>query len=116
MHTGAYLTDGLSDISESIDDKFTPSSKYQVSVRVTNEFGLHTRPAAHIVKLLQTAKSDVRITHKDRTADAKSILGILMLGIQKNEEVILTISGIDAAQVMESLKIAFETGFGEEEK
>ena len=82
-------------------------------VRVRNALGLHTRPATCIVKLLQNCKSDVNFLHKRETINAKSILSILMLAAKKNSQIIVTIEGDDASDVMDRLMIAFETGFGE---
>lgn len=82
-------------------------------VRVKNALGLHTRPATCIVKLLQNCKSDVNFVHKRESINAKSILSILMLAAKKNAQITVTIEGEDAADVMDRLTIAFETGFGE---
>lgn len=82
-------------------------------VRVKNALGLHTRPATHIVKLLQNCKSDVNFVHKRESINAKSILSILMLAAKKNSQIIITIEGEDAEDVMAKLTLAFETGFGE---
>ncbi len=61
-------------------------------IRVKNELGLHTRPATIIVKLLQDCKSNVWFTHKNETIDAKSILNILMLAVQKNALLTIEVS------------------------
>jgi phosphocarrier protein len=82
-------------------------------VRVTNGLGLHTRPATVIVKLLQNCKSDVTFAHKTETINAKSILSILMLAAKKNTQIIVTVEGDDAEDIMCKLVNAFESGFGE---
>lgn len=83
-------------------------------VQVKNGMGLHTRPATMIVKLLQTAKSDVSFTYKRETINAKSILSILMLAARKNAQITITIEGEDAEITMERLVEAFASRFGEE--
>lgn len=75
--------------------------------------GLHTRPAATIVKLLQNCKSDVSFIHKQEKINAKSILSILMLAAQKNSKITIEVEGPDADSTMEKLITAFETRFGE---
>jgi phosphocarrier protein HPr len=82
-------------------------------LRVTNTLGIHARPAAVIVKLLQGVRSDVSISYKQETINAKSIMGILMLGIKENSDVLLTIEGEDAEEVFEKLQGAFNDEFGE---
>lgn len=82
-------------------------------VKVKNDLGLHTRPAAVIVKLLQSSQSDVFFTHKKETINAKSILSILMLAAKKNSQITVTIDGADADDTMCSLMSVFENGFGE---
>jgi phosphocarrier protein HPr len=82
-------------------------------VRVKNGLGLHTRPATMIVKLLQNCKSDVTFAHKRETINAKSILSILMLAAKKNSQIVVTVDGDDANEIMEKLVSVFESGFGE---
>jgi phosphocarrier protein len=82
-------------------------------VKVKNSLGLHTRPAAAIVKLLQPRKSMVYFTYKSETINARSIMSILMLAAKKNAQIIITVDGDDAALTMEYLIMAFEQQFGE---
>jgi len=82
-------------------------------IRVKNSLGLHTRPATAIVKLLQNSKSSVKLTYKRDTINAKSILSILMLAVQKNANITLTIEGEDAETTMDQLANAFDSCFGE---
>jgi phosphocarrier protein len=82
-------------------------------VKVKNSLGLHTRPAASIVKLLQPRKSSVHFTHKNETINARSIMSILMLAAKKNTVIEITVDGEDAEQTMEHLVQAFEMEFGE---
>lgn len=82
-------------------------------VRVKNALGLHTRPATQIVKLLQNCKSDVSFQYKRESVNAKSILSILMLAAKKNTQLVVTVEGEDADEIMKKLVSAFDTGFGE---
>ncbi|HEY4255504.1 MAG TPA: HPr family phosphocarrier protein [Chlamydiales bacterium] len=82
-------------------------------IKVKNALGLHTRPAAAIVKLLQPLKSSVFFTYKNETINARSIMSILMLAAKKNAQLTVTIDGEDANSVMERLAAAFESEFGE---
>jgi len=91
----------------------TNNVKLTSKIRVKNSLGIHTRPATAIVKLLHHVKSNVMITHKKNTINAKSILSILMLALHKNAPITITVEGSDAEDVMEKLLQAFETCFGE---
>jgi len=83
------------------------------TVKVKNDLGLHIRPAAAIVKLLQTTKSKVYFTYKKETINAKSIMSILMLAAKKNSTISITIDGKDAKLLMTTLIECFDKGFGE---
>jgi phosphocarrier protein len=83
------------------------------TVKVKNALGLHARPATAIVKLLQDFKSEVLISYRKETINARSIMSILMLAIKKNSQIILTVNGDDAFEAMEKLLRGFETSFGE---
>lgn len=87
--------------------------KLECKVKVKNTLGLHTRPAAAIVKLLQPRKSSVSFTYKDETINARSIMSILMLAAKKNSQITIRVDGDDAELTMNQLLHAFETEFGE---
>lgn len=82
-------------------------------IKVKNSLGLHTRPAASIVKLLQPRKSAVSFTYKNETINARSIMSILMLAAKKNSQIEVTVEGEDADLTMQQIILAFEQEFGE---
>jgi len=75
--------------------------------------GLHTRPAAEIVKMLQSCKSQISFSYNKQVINAKSILGILMLAVGQNASITITVEGEDAPNVMEMLMAGFNSKFGE---
>ena len=83
------------------------------TVKVKNDLGLHIRPAAVIVKLLQTTKCNVFFTYKKETINAKSIMSILMLAAKKKSAITITIDGREVKKIMNKLVGYFEKGFGE---
>lgn len=87
--------------------------KLEKVVKVKNDLGLHIRPAATIVKLLQATKSKVSFTYKKETINAKSIMSILMLAAKKNSFITITVEGEDSEKLMDKLVDYFENGFGE---
>lgn len=84
-------------------------------IKVKNPLGLHARPAAMLAKLLQNSQSQVTISYRNETVNARSLMSILMLAIKKNTQITLTIEGEDAEETLNKLIAAFETQFGETE-
>ena len=84
-------------------------------VKVKNSLGLHTRPAASIIKILQPLKSSVSFTYKDATINARSIMSILMLAAKRNAQILVTVDGEDAELTMQRLVTGFEEAFGEKQ-
>lgn len=80
-------------------------------VTITNSVGLHARPATYFIQKANTYKSSVWIVHGDRRANAKSLLGVLSLGIVKGSEVQLIADGIDEADAIEGLSTLILKGF-----
>jgi len=87
-------------------------------VTVTNHLGLHARAAARLVQLANQFQSDLRLERVDdsATADAKSILSVLMLAATAGTELSVMAEGIDQAEAIAALSNLFRTGFGETEK
>lgn len=90
--------------------------KLERTVKVKNSLGLHARPATAIAKLLQGSKSQVTFSHKNESVNARSIMGILMLAVKKNTQIVVTVEGEDADETMEKLIGAFEDQFGEKSR
>lgn len=80
---------------------------------VRNVSGIHVRPAGSLVKLIENEQCEVTFTYEGRTINAKSIMGILMLGVPQGGEVLVHVQGKEACQVMCKIKEAFASGFGE---
>lgn len=93
-----------------------PPFKVISKVQVKNRMGLHTRPATTIVKLLQNYKCSVHFKYKKEVINAKSLLSILMLAVQRNSIITITAEGQDADEAMKKLIEAFENEFGESAK
>ncbi|HSX12880.1 MAG TPA: HPr family phosphocarrier protein [Chlamydiales bacterium] len=82
-------------------------------MKIKNSLGLHTRPAATIVRILQPFKSSVFFTHKNETVNARSIMSLLMLAAQRNTQIEIIVEGEDAEITMNQLVEAFDQEFGE---
>ncbi|MBE6649895.1 MAG: HPr family phosphocarrier protein [Ruminococcaceae bacterium] len=80
-------------------------------VTVTNSVGLHARPATYFIQKANTYKSSVWIEHGDRRANAKSLLGVLSLGIDKDSAVKIIADGIDETDAIDGLATLVLKGF-----
>ncbi|MCU1404957.1 MAG: HPr family phosphocarrier protein [Glaciihabitans sp.] len=79
------------------------------SAVLVNDSGLHARPAADFVRLASTFDATIRING----VDARSLLGIMALGLNKGAEVRLEATGPDAVTAIASLTALVDSGFGE---
>ena len=81
---------------------------------IINHTGLHARPAAELVKLSKKYQSQIRVRHGEIVADAKRLVSILKLGAGKGATVIVSAEGVDEDEALGALKVAIETGLGDE--
>lgn len=86
----------------------------EVEITVTNPSGLHARPATELVKLANRFHSDINIVKENKTINAKSIVGVLSLGINRGATITLTADGADEDKALQALKELFDNNFGEE--
>jgi phosphocarrier protein HPr len=84
---------------------------------VKARLGLHARAAAKLVRLTTTFRSKVNLRRIDGgpTADAKSILSVLMLAATSGTELEASVEGVDEAAAMAALDELFAESFGESE-
>ena len=87
------------------------------SVRVVNRLGLHARAAARLVRTASVFRSSVRLERADRSAsaDAKSILSVLMLAASRGTELRVEADGPDEQEALAAVCGLIEGGFGDEE-
>lgn len=82
-------------------------------VVLKNETGLHARPASELVKIANKFKSNIEIKVGDKTANAKSILAIMSLGIKTNTNLEVECDGEDEEKALKEIVEAFNNKFGE---
>jgi phosphotransferase system HPr (HPr) family protein len=71
--------------------------------------GLHARPATAVARLVGASKSRVVLTWDGRSADASSIIELMMLAVPGGAEVGVQVTGPDAARTVEALRHALAT-------
>jgi phosphocarrier protein HPr len=84
-------------------------------ITTINKLGLHTRAAAKLVGIASQFESKIQLAHHDQIADCKSIMSIIMLGITKNVNLELIISGADELEARDAIVNLFQNRFGEAE-
>ena len=82
-------------------------------VKIINDAGLHTRPAATIVKLAAKFKSEFFIIKDGISINGKSIIGVMTLAAEKGSEVILSFEGDDEVDASKIILDYFNRGFDE---
>ena len=82
-------------------------------VIIKNNVGLHARPATFFIQKANSYKSSIWIEKDDRRVNAKSLLGVLSIGIVKGMTVTLYADGADETDALDGLAALIDTGFNE---
>jgi phosphocarrier protein len=78
-------------------------------ITVTAPAGLHARPAAEFVRLASEYAGRVRVRAADRgPIDGASILGIMTLGVERGESIVVSVDGPDAEAVLDRLALILD--------
>ena len=86
----------------------------QSTVVVQNQVGLHARPATFFIQKANEFKSSIWIEKEDRRVNAKSLLGILSLGIVGGTTIKIIADGVDEEAAVKGLVDLVDSGFSEE--
>ncbi|MFG6372664.1 MAG: HPr family phosphocarrier protein [Oscillospiraceae bacterium] len=84
---------------------------YVKDVTINNQVGLHARPATFFIQKANEFKSSIWVEREDRRVNAKSLLGVLSLGIVKGTTVSLIADGADEEAAVEALVELINTEF-----
>ena len=82
-------------------------------VTIKNSVGLHARPATFFIQKANSFKSSIWVEREDRRINAKSLLGVLSLGIVKGMNITIIADGQDENEAVEGLAALIDTGFSE---
>ncbi|MDQ6886989.1 MAG: HPr family phosphocarrier protein [Gemmatimonadota bacterium] len=83
------------------------------SVQIVNQNGLHARPAAEIVKVASTFKSDITMIRDDLEVNGKSIMGVMMLAAEYGSTLVVRADGPDSEQAVSAIADLVARKFGE---
>ncbi len=83
------------------------------SVNIRNSSGLHARPATFFIQKANSYKCSIWVEKEDCRVNAKSLLGVLSLGISKDMTITIIADGQDEADAVSGLADLIESGFAE---
>ena len=87
---------------------------YSKDLMVQNQVGLHARPATFFIQKANEFRSSIWIEKEERRVNAKSLLGILSLGIIGGTQIKIIADGADEQAAVNALVELVESGFSEE--
>ena len=82
-------------------------------VVINNQVGLHARPATFFIQKANEFKSSIWIEKDERRVNAKSLLGVLSLGIVKGTSVNIVADGADESSAIATLSELIDSNFSE---
>jgi len=82
---------------------------------IINKLGLHARAASKLVSLASRFSAEVTLHKEEMTANAKSIMGVMMLAASQNTELTLNAEGNDAEQALDAVVGLINNRFDEAE-
>ncbi len=86
-----------------------------VTILISNKLGLHARASSKLVMLASKFNSDITITKDNKSANAKSLMTVMMLAANKGSNVLITADGADEVAALEEISALFNSRFGEAE-
>lgn len=82
-------------------------------VIVQNQVGLHARPVTFFIQKANEFKSSIWVEKENRKVNAKSLLGVLSLGVARGTEITLSAEGVDETEALEALEELINSNFEE---
>ena len=86
----------------------------RITVTIPNKKGLHARASAKIVEAAARFKSTITISKDGQSVDARSVMGLMMLGAPQGSVIEIAAEGADAEEALTALKALIEVRFGED--
>ena len=85
----------------------------EINVLVIDPVGLHARPATFFIQKANEFKSAIWVEKDERRVNAKSLLGVLSLGIMGGTQIKIIAGGVDEEQAVNELVKLVKSGFAE---
>lgn len=99
-----------------MSDDLSPESALILELPINNEHGLHARPAAELVKVIKSYKSDITVANIDGTGkevNGRSMMKIVSLGVKKGHRLRFNIRGEDAQDAIDGIRKGISSGLRE---
>ena len=84
------------------------------TVTIINQLGLHARAATKLAQLCQQFQARIELVQDDKSADASSVLALLMLASSKGKTLEVCTEGAQAQEALTAVVALIENGFDEE--
>lgn len=78
------------------------------SYTITDEVGIHARPAGLLVKEAKKYKSKIVVKVGEKAAEATKLMALMSMGVKKNDTVTVEVEGADEDSAVDSIKAFFE--------
>ncbi len=86
---------------------------YEKEVMIQNQVGLHARPATFFIQKANEFRSNIWVEKEERKVSAKSLLGVLSLGITKGTSIKIVAEGSDETDAVNALAQLIGSDFAE---
>lgn len=100
-------------MSGSPEDPERAPVRAEATLEVVNTLGLHARAAAKLVRVASSHRAAIELEKGGQRADAKSIMGVLLLCGERGSHILVRATGDDAEAAIGALRALFADGFGE---
>lgn len=76
-----------------------------IEYTITDELGIHARPAGMLVKEAAKWKSEIKVASPKKEVDAKRIMGVMSMGAKQGDSLRVTITGEDEVEAAEAIEL-----------
>jgi multiphosphoryl transfer protein len=114
MKASQLGADSAEDAQPAVEERPAPADA-EARLDVLNEIGLHARPAARFVEIVQGHDADVRVSKLGggEPVRAASLTNVVALGARRGDTLIVTAAGPQAREAVDALRALAEAGFGD---
>ena len=77
-------------------------TKKEITIRLSS--GLEARPVAMLVQVARQFESEIHVISGERNVNAKSIMGMMTLGLSAGEKIVVTANGVDEEDAIQNIE------------
>ena len=77
-------------------------TKKEITIRLSS--GLEARPVAMLVRVASQVESEIHVISGERNVNAKSIMGMMTLGLSAGEKIVVTANGVDEEDAIQNIE------------